>query len=408
MQIRNSITMLLINPELYSFIVQHFQYQKNIVKYSQNTMLSFLFKLYCYANIVQTTKLEMSCQMPVLVLLDTPFSIHLFYVLLLCIFHIIYCTFSKQMLTISKFPPQHRARCYCQSKIGCYHTSKCDEGDGTAARDGSQSVPRNFFIKKPLTTPENLIKPTPKYTFKAHASDCHRATSKINSNKGNALIYHKRKPMLPSSLPSKTIPNTNQRIDYENSILHAKPFSIFERTLSSRRWQQPNRNEDNLARIHNWAAAQTDANVKGINQYRNEHPNECVSILNTSLPLRHHPSSHTCQVRYKLNERNQPVPIMTTENGYGICSICSKSLEPCTTDNFMKPLQNNGNSSNSSSIIIIPNDSMESSSTILEINNYGESKNLVLKNKTRNLVDIKIINKQWPVNSLALKYQRKY
>lgn len=167
----------------------------------------------------------------------------------------------------------------------------------------------------------------------------------------------------------------------------------------------------------------SDVDLNEIRAYRNTNPSKCRSSQSIIRGIAQASTSrippHRCQVRYRLNRRQETVPCAVNAAGQPLCEICGQAFDRNTTT----PLQYAGSShllrvlksgsSNSSRNTSISNHTTneqlhEKPSLILEIHDYGQSRDLELSNRERRLLDIRITNKLTPPNSLALRHQRQH
>lgn len=160
--------------------------------------------------------------------------------------------------------------------------------------------------------------------------------------------------------------------------------------------------------------SQTLSSLHAICAYRAQHPEQCLSDPQTTAP-----HDHRCQVRYRLNQLNQPVPVdVNPADGTPRCEICCHPFPAvnlfglASNRPVLQTTLTHKQTSSSSSHLTSQSTSrrdysniVSEPSLILEIHKFGEARGLNLYNDGRRLVDIQIENQQSRPGSLALRHQ---
>lgn len=269
---------------------------------------------------------------------------------------------------IAKFPPQHRNRCYCQSRRQCIQK----------IQPPSKNVNQPIFVK---AQPTRHSSPAQLSEFDSPASNMFRSTlTRTIDQHCDALATEINTKFHPIEHVSTHPYYTNQRVNYDR---HSSSIQL------------PSANAAAAAA----PLQQVKCSTVGCYQQPYQTADRETDVQ----------SKHKCQIRYLLNERNQPVPVGTpSEDGNVSCCLCEKSFPPLSTINITKPdriiYQDSGSSISTSDY---SQQSTEAPSMILEIKSPQD---LVFRSvaNSRSLVNIQLRKNEIPVRSLALKYQRRY
>lgn len=191
------------------------------------------------------------------------------------------------------FPPQHRTKCYCHTKRD---NSKTRDSDPHAHGQNES----HSFVKVNK----------PRLRFAGKKSNFVRVKSvPCEDNESNDQVY------------------TNRRIEYETSGRISITTNVDD-------------DLKNNSKTH-YRVAEHSRRLEALSAYRLANPDECIS--NSHNSLRHSNTiatvpAHTCHYRLKLNERNQPVPVLDAKkDGAMMCSVCRK-LSPKNVYSSNRPL----------------------------------------------------------------------
>lgn len=198
-------------------------------------------------------------------------------------------TINLTMIHRSKFPVQHRNKCYCKSKRDC-----CDQ----EFRDGL--IKRSSFVK-----------------INGCANQC-----KLNSRSSGECV---------TLFPRQSYTNQRNKYEIQDNDKYDEgcmPEEIVNVTY------EPSRSS---------LIQDLDVDFNRVAMYRMQNPDECISVLNRksinsltgSIYSNLSEHEHVCQFRIRLNERNRPVPIL--ENGNMHCIICGKATS--NPIDFTQPLK---------------------------------------------------------------------
>lgn len=267
----------------------------------------------------------------------------------------------------AKFPPQHRNRCYCQSRRQCLV-------DQQTTSDKRINQPIFVKAQNRIMSPAQLSSGG---DYDSPASNMFRSSFNRTINQHcSALATELNAEFIPSTGDNEHPYYTNQRLNYDRhlSALHLPP----------------------------------SINHHHHNHHRVISPRSELNTVDEPEICRIQPN-HQCQVRYQLNERNQPVPVCEQNKVDSVsCCICEKSFSPDVL--FRPSIKPNQviycQSSCCNSNYSTPSSDDSTPSMILEIKSPHS---LVFRSSSAgSLVNIQLRRNEIPVKSLALKYQRRY
>lgn len=301
-------------------------------------------------------------------------------------------------MQVSKFPPQHQNKCYCQMKRERYYKN------GTKV-DNKHNNKKRYFVKTRTSCCSNPTdsqpivhqckpKSHPTGTFSKFSpmQDMHESLPKqFNTIPCN----HKTNPISQNILNNKTSSLDLHRINQDINRIQTRNYHSDEASSS------PN------SKLFNVIYDRYEK-LREIETFRAENANECISVLNQQTNHNRVPNKsdmkHVCQHRYRY--LMEP----TTSNGRGEskCELCEKWCG-------MERLKNTVKSGNCcivdkiDSSVKCDDDGTDDCKIILEVQNLNISPEA--KPKTKQLKK-KVSNRSWHLmeqaKSLALNQQQRY
>lgn len=294
-------------------------------------------------------------------------------------------------MEIAKFPPQHRNKCYCQTKREYGHNN------GIKGDTNELSKRKTYFVKVRNTHPNSAEHQRSAQRFvksKSHHGTTSSKSSPMQSfpNQLNTMCCnHGTNPISR---------NTSQSQTSHSDLHHAN-------TYQGNNFQSNVTNNIPNSKLFNVIYDPYDK-LREIKTFRAENANECISVLNQQTNHHRVPNKfavkHVCQHRYRYLIE----PTGSNGRGESQCDLCEKW---CGLDR-LKNVVASGNcyivdKSDSSNLLI---DDGNDCKVILEVQNMNISTDpKTTKSKQQRK---KTVNRSWHLmeqaKSLALNQQRRY
>lgn len=297
---------------------------------------------------------------------------------------------------VSKFPPQHRNKCYCQMQREFHYKN-------SAGMDKTDNQKKRYFVKT-----RNNCRPK--------SAEYQPNSKPIQSNFHSNRTSPQLSPMqdIYQSFPNRLnkISCNHETNPITRNILNNKTSSSDLQRINT--IQSCNYHSDEATNIPNSKLFNVIYDrykkLREIETFRAENANECISVLNQQTNHNRVPNKsavkHVCKHRYRYLME----PTISNERGESKCELCEKW---CDVERFKNTVARGNccivDKSDSSNFSHGDDGAMDDCKIILEVQNLNISSTAKPKSKQPKK---RVIHRSWllkeQAKSLALNQQRRY